>query len=692
MWHSNTNLPRLPFDAERIDERNYINHLPNLGNVDLGDLNPYGPALVEALVGQIQGNAQNNPIRVFAMNMWGDRGFENREFVDLLVAFAGWVYVTCSQQRGADINRVIQGESGPFVDAACGNLLNAFQDLWGYVPDTQEANAVIQQQQNEWQRITYQLRSVQRNMQQQQGGWQQGGRNMGQGGGRQAGGLGFNQRGGGFQGQQRVDVSTLRPSWEQNQPQQRQPAGPGMRGAGFNRGPSPATTTPRPTQTPQAQVQPQQVSGYSALKNVIADEPVPPRQTQIEVPEKQNEERTSDRVNMDKGRYMVPAYQSKYQPAYTPEMMPMVYDRNDNILFYVMDPEGTPTEEVIMDKMTIVEGGRKVDYLEHELDEKLRRIYRVNMSTFAREIEVTPVRGLIPNKKGTIAIQPTEELREELNAADAPRQLVKPIQASSLERAMFLARMEKDRLMLETDDYLEFQVEEVKDGKVFKGALQHLLALNRCKTFAEFHALLDNQYKNDMAMDDELYHFINLRMTENFNRFLAKQMFMEINVDSFMDDYPDFPDYCAKKFGELMRDKVLEAAPEIIARSVSVLQSDGLSMFLHPLGEEERKQLFEPAVFCDRYSVTHLPWSMYDMEKHWRLEGVVTQSSAKQLHDALTAVFARTQTNGCFVHLLITNDDRVIYAYKSAVTKSDFMITTEPPNFMRLTMERGNMF
>jgi hypothetical protein len=512
-------------------------------------------------------------------------------------------------------------------------------------------------------------------------------------GGGRPGGLGFNQR---FQGQpvqqRQVDVSSLRPSWEQNSNQ-----GGGQqpirgRGAGFNHGPSPAAS-PRPTQSPSPPTRAQgPVRGYDALKSVIQDEPVPTRQTAPVQAAAPSDERSTDRVDMGQGRYLVPAYQSKYQPAYTPEKMPLVYDRNENILFYVMDSEGTPTEEIIMDKATIVEGGRKVDYLEHELDEKLRRIYRVNTSTFAREIEVTPIRGLIPNKKGTIAIQPTEELRKELDAADAPRQLVKPIQASCLERALFLARMEKDRLMLDTDDFLEFQVEEVKEGKVFKGALQQLLALNRCKTFAEFHALLDNQNKNDLEMVPDLFSYIDVRMTEAFNRFLAKQMFMEINIDSFVDDYPDFPDYCSKKFGDLMRDKVLEAAPEIIARAVSVLQGEGLATFLHHLDGKERELLVEPAIFCDRYSVTQLPWTMYDMEKHWRLEGVIAQDNAKQLHDAMTAVFARTSTNGCFVHLLITKDDRVIYAYRSAVKKGDFMVTTEPPSFMRITMERGNMF
>jgi hypothetical protein len=146
--------------------------------------------------------------------------------------------------------------------------------------------------------------------------------------------------------------------------------------------------------------------------------------------------------------------------------------------------------------------------------------------------------------------------------------------------------------------------------------------LGRCQTYTEFLALLDNQNRNDPHMTPELYQHINRRMTETFNRFLDKQLYMGLEIDDFVDDWPQFPSFCTKKFGELMTEKVEGSAKEVIARAVSVLHGDGLTKHLHTLSEAERAALDKPAVFCDRYSVTQMPWTMYEMDSHWRLEGV----------------------------------------------------------------------
>lgn len=693
--------PGLPFDPVYIEKRNLVRDRPRLGRVDLGGLNDFSGDLVDFLIREIQDNAERNNLRTFAFNFWGDQGFENDQFVELLRLFAAYVEVILSTQRNVNPIAVIEGEVGPFVKAATAKLSETFEGLREYIPH--EVEREIYDNLNEWNGIARSIRNFTR---QDLGssGYQRGGGGYQRSDSRPGG---FNRQGGtnqaGYRGgdQRQRDAGDLRPTWERDRPAQG--GGPAPQRPGFNRlgvqnGEN--ALDPRNYRRPEQEQEQRPTSRYDALRREINPEvEAPPRSpgaqavhdANVRAPQvtatKASAERPCDVVPIPgENRYLRPAYQMDQTPAYGPTNQPEVFDRTKNILFYVVE-DGKPTSEVIQSKQGIVEGGRKVDYLEHEMDEQLRKMYRVNAGVFMKEQVVPTVgalRRLVPNQKGNIAVLVDDTKRLELDRAGAPRQLTDIIQAASLGRAIFLARMEMDRMGLEDgSEFLEYQVEQVDDALVFRSALSLVLALGNCKSFGEFHALLMNQHANQEAMTDDLFELISKRMTDVFNRFLAKQMFMDINVDDFMQDWPEFPAYCKDKFGDGVHAKVEASAGEIITRAVSILHGESLTKYLHGMTDDDRARLPEPAVFCDRYSVTQLPWTMFEMESHWRLEGLVTDANAKKLHEALFSVIARTGTNGIHTHVLLTKDDREIFAYKSPLLDGDYTVTTEPPGYVK---------
>jgi hypothetical protein len=697
MYYNRGNQPNLPFDPTQPDQRNLIQQRPNLPNFDLGGLYEFGGNLIDNLIVQIQDNAGRNNLRNFAFNFWSQNvnqgPFVNNQFIELIQLFGLWVETVLMQlPQNVDVIAVIQNEAPPFVDAASAHLADMYPDLRQFLPP--EADQQLHQHLNNWRKIERDIHAVRRSYQQNQPGY---------GGGLARGGSGFNRstmggQGGGYQQRTNVNPNALRPSWEQNNVQTPGPA-PVRRGFNNSAPANPGNTPNRPSDgSIGAMKQNTSSSGYKSLRQAVQSnmEPDSPAPQQVNRPTNAPvqaaaaptpvADRPFDCVPLGDGSYLTPAYQTEKTPKYSLNMVPQVFNRDDYILFYLVKPDGKMIETV-QKKSDIQKENATVDYLEHEMDERLRKLYKTNLSVGNREVVVPhlkELRRLVPDKTGTVAVKVNEKERLELDRANAPRQLATPIQASDIGIALFKAAMERDRMGLEDGkDFLEFIIEEIHENQTYPKALELLLALGRCQTYTEFLALLDNQNRNDPHMTPELYQHINRRMTETFNRFLDKQLYMGLEIDDFVDDWPQFPSFCTKKFGELMTEKVEGSAKEVIARAVSVLHGDGLTKHLHTLSEAERAALDKPAVFCDRYSVTQMPWTMYEMDSHWRLEGVLSEDSgAKPFHEALTSLFARTKTNGVHVRVLLTADGREIYVSQSSITDGDFMVTKEPPGFL----------
>lgn len=669
----------LPVDPERPDPRGYVQNTPFLGQQfqnELGAMGDFIIPLIDAIVVNLQNNAGKNALRTFAFNLWSQNGYVNPPFANLVRTFAAHVE-GIAVQFGSSANidgpdGIIAGEAPGIVKMASSFLAKENPEVLSYLPV--EAEGPIMQESGQW-------ASLVRNLTMSNGGGGTGyGRGGGMGGQRQGAGTGYNGRGAPAPSRNYDDI---RPNWERNAaaPAPNQ----GVR-VGLNKPPQAAPLPPP--------VRDQEQSSYSTLKRVLAGEDLPTIRAQAEqsrqapgATQAQPKGKPLHHIPIGDGRWMCAAAISPTKPSYGPFSPPSVYDRETHVLFYVFNKEGVALSEFVMDKPSLVEQGYDVDYLEHELKEALKKQFRANQDVYSRELKGAPIhqiRALMPAERGVVAVQPTAERRDQLNdMTTAPRQIVKPIQDASLERAAFKATIERDREVLDTDAFLEYQAEITNDQYVFANGLKHMLALGRCKDLSEFAITIDSIYRTEETFTTAMYDAVNKRMTAAFNRMLKKQFFMETSIDDFFEDYPDFPRYAADKFGDMLVEKIEAQGQFLIRRATGILQGESLSSYIHQnIPEDVREKYPEPAVFCERYSVTQVPWTIHEINKAWRLEGLVSQVYAKALHAVISSIFARTMTNGCDEHVIWTTDGSRIYAYRSPIDSENFVITTDSTDFI----------
>lgn len=667
---------RLPVDPQQVDTRNFVQQTPVIRRIDLGDMNPFTQALVDALVIQIQDNAERSALRTFAFNYWGYNQFQENQFLELLQAYAAHVQTICMMQN-ADPVEVSRGEAEFFMAAASASLVETFPEITGYLPP--EAEEAIGAALRDWHGIVRDIRAAQRQL---GGGQQRASYQAGSGGGNRYGQAaqpgGFNRNtnvGGGMYGnrggQGQQDTANLRPSWEQNRTVVRNDQVGGAR-SGFNS-----------LQSSVRQNEPMVTAALERVEVIKQKQAQPQSTTRPAYGSRtaQVDPRPMDKITLQDGRVLIPAFLSGLKVTHSPTTPPLVHDRNTHMLFHVVSPDGTLSE-------TIEEKTDAMQYLDHELDEKLKKIYKVNQGVFNRdrvEPNIILARKLIPNKAGTVATLVSEDTRLKLDAIKAPRQLNKLFRVTSLAAAVYAAKLEAARLP-EESDLLEFQVEEVVRPDTTEGMLPHVLTLRRCTTYAEFQATIYDLHKDD-KINDAMMEVLDKRMTAAFNRYNSKQLYLGLVVDSFMMDFEPLLDKVSSTKGEAVTALFLASATSVIRQACSVLTGEGLSEFLKQASDAVETK--EPACFCDRYSVTQLPWTMYEMAHHWRVEGVVTVENAKPFHDALQGIFLRNQTNGIREHLLMTSDEKLIYAYKSPIMEGNFNITIEPPAFSTKFLERA---
>jgi hypothetical protein len=678
-YYSSQPRSNLPVDPERVDTRGLAQNTPFLGQDfqrDLGGIGDFIIPLIDALVVDLQNNAGKNALRTFAFNLWSQSGYVNPAFANLVRTFAAHVEaIAIPFGSSANIDGpdgIIAGEAPRIVKMASSFLAKENPEVLSYLPV--EAEAPIMQEAGQW-------ASLVRNLNMSNGAGATGyGRGGGMAGQRGSAGIGLNGRrdAGGAR-----SYDDIRPSWEKNNQTPYQ--APAVR-VGLNKPPQAAA--------PPAPVQEQAHSGYSTLKRVLAGEDLPTIRAQAQqsrqapaATQTQPKGKPLHHIPIGDGRWLCAAVIAPSKPSYGPLLPPSVYDRETHVLFYVFNTEGTAVGEYVMDKESLQAEGYDVNYLEHELKEALKKQFRSNQDVYSRELKgapMTQIRALMPAERGVVAVQPTKERREELNEmATAPRQIVKPIQDASLERCAFKATIERDREQVETDVFLEYQAEITNDQYVFSMGLKHMLEIGRTTNLTEFAEVIDRLYRTEETFTTEMYEAVNKRMTTAFNRMLKKQFFMDTSIDSFFEDYPDFPRYMADKYGDMLVEKVEAQAPFLIRRATSVLQGEALSTYIHQnIPEDVRDKYPEPAVFCERYSVTQVPWTIHEINKVWRLEGLVSQTHAKALHSVLLSIFARTMTNGCDEHVIWTADGSRIYAYRSPIDDDNFVITTDSPDFI----------
>lgn len=700
--------PRLPVNPEQPDPQCGTNATPNL-RMDLGQMTDFLPALADALVIETQNQVGKNATRTFAFNLWGRNGYLNQEFAEILGVFAMHCESVIIRTNGDPI-QVIQGEAAFFLNAAMGMLVQQYPDLAGFLPP--EAEGHIRGAQRDWAELTRNIRAVQSQYQQRssfQGNTYNQGYNRGMPGSQAApmqGGMGFN----GMRGQNQVQGGNQRPIWDQGTGgQSTYTAQPGNNG--FNRAyaaspaqsyqptqrtvvtPEPATPAraAAPTTAPAtAQFESKARLIQPGEKTMPASDVLPtktPTPTPLSASAAQPKQ--FNRVPLDDGTELYAAVNSPYKVIWTPQRPPLAFDREKYLLFHRVTPN--PTEDQVALQESLQNRIPGMDYLDHELDEGLKRIYR-NQSEFSRHSgppQMATLSRIVPNETGRVGTLVSEERLKALDAAKAPRTLQEPMVADSIEGGMAEAHLEILRHG-GNGKTLEFLLKQCREYCLEAGAYSRVLELKRCDTY---ESLLDKLVTFGLEYpDSELTDICNERLTRAFNRFMTKSMYFNWSIDNLIEDYPDAKAKVDSSCGELLQAQFARSVRYVIDQALHMLDEDELNTwFQRHLPDEAADSFEEPVVFANPLTVTTVPWTMYELEKRFRLEGLVTKERASELFDALEAIFLRTtdpsastDAQTCMKlreHVIVTSDNHRLYARASYLSPGlqHYGVTLEPP-------------
>lgn len=670
MFGQNNNLP---FSADRADGMNYIRNtheFPNL-NVDLGqNMNPYGFDCMQALIVEIQNNAESNPLRVFAYNLFSDNRFANDPFVEVLRIFASRVEGICLQRQGMDPRQVIQSEVGEVVRSATGYLVKQFPALQRYLPTDnygnidREAVASIETAIRNWEYLIGEFQAMHR----PQG----------------FGNSGYNR---GYQSNN--GPMDFRPSWSTSN---RSDNGQGMGGrAVYSAGPTapgrsgfgaaPAQVDMRPSWETSGSTLPE--PNRTAPISKAYSSPMRPQPQPYAPPAKTLETRPLPTRSQPFGNLEGSAMDKTYPQTFT--VGGNTYELAKSLNQTAVDHFGTgrPIVDITKDAVVVerdaegktawavIEGGGPVDYLKHEHDRVMREFFQETHPTDEGAVEpvnILATRSLVPNQRGSVATHVDEEERKALDDAHAPRKVITPMVVGSLAEARLRAQVEGNRLAGndgKDDGFLEYVVEEVSALAAGEEATKAVLSLRQARGLVDFRDRIKEAHaKGDIS--EALYDILKARCNVAFRRYCQSYFLFTEWADDFMEDVEDLINVIERKYGKRVRELFEQKYRLLIHAVTSVLTGESLKRYLSQIPQRSKAYSGEPAVFVERYSVTEVPYSAQAIAKRWGASaGTVNETRTPELKKALDAIFSRTDANDVMEHAIVSTDGYPFHFYRS---------------------------
>lgn len=158
------NQPSLPYDPQRLTQpwmQIDVNNPPFVPNYQCEPyLMQYGPYVAGLLMLEIQGRAQDNPLRTFAYNMYAMNGFNNADFCELFAAMMDYVAMMMYQRRFASPDEAAAQLVEEMVDMAVALNVQDYPPLQNYI--TQDVYYSVQETIQQQQRMRH-ARQVFRN-------------------------------------------------------------------------------------------------------------------------------------------------------------------------------------------------------------------------------------------------------------------------------------------------------------------------------------------------------------------------------------------------------------------------------------------------------------------------------------------------------------------------------------------------
>lgn len=341
---------------------------------------------------------------------------------------------------------------------------------------------------------------------------------------------------------------------------------------------------------------------------------------------------------------------------------PKAYNPETHVKMHVRHADGMITE-------TIVEKDETMNYLEHELDSKMRTRYD---ATARRDENVAVDLGLLSRLR-PVPEQPISTVKEEEVKTEGVEEIVDDTPIQTLDTTILVSELSHARTKLKialkkagvnTESPFEYYVDEVTPVLVGEADAARARELTtQCSTPKEL------ALKISEIEDQELRTLLDRRMTDAINHALQNNMGLKgWAMDSFLGDYKALIDALAQDYSEGLVIQFNTYFDNLCSAACAVVEDERtVSFALNKLGlalEEVEETQMQVLAFVTRHSVTRLPWQLRDLKVVLDQDrpSLVSESQLPKLHEALNSVLLRTVDLPLVYanRYLLTSDDRVL--------------------------------
>lgn len=365
-----------------------------------------------------------------------------------------------------------------------------------------------------------------------------------------------------------------------------------------------------------------------------------------------NDKRLFDWVLMEDGTQLRPAYQSSWKASFNPEVpaTPM-YNPETHILFHMKQPDGTVVE-------TALEREDAMNYLDHELDPKLRQVSKE--AEQAREGKMAPAWQLVEQLRP----QPSQPLAtsEPLSDDAEAHKLVLSAPAEFLKTSSLADGIKRASLKLKVDHPgilskgFELYVDRGVLTTVVNPDFELLFQLGNADSYKSLFHLM-----TEADADEELIGEVDKRIAAGITEALTQNMGLKgWSITSFRDDFGDLLAALKQDYGDAVLPHLENKALEVISRSLSHYSEKELADIRKTVGLEDDVVAL---VWRERSSVTRLPVSSDELKIPVDTGVMVGATEHPQMYKTLSAIFIRTEDVPFTYHgRYLATTDGVVYA------------------------------
>jgi hypothetical protein len=275
---------------------------------------------------------------------------------------------------------------------------------------------------------------------------------------------------------------------------------------------------------------------------------------------------------------------------YTPAADPLKY-----CWFLVKFPDGTI-------KDTFVEWSPMLNYLNHEIDDELKRqAYRPNGVVKANAFVLANI------SKETVAAIPAAPMVDKTKLAQATNPVVVEsafVGCSDLENEVAAVKKVRELLELDADDIVpahEYQSMCMHQLDISFDTMEELQKIATSGSLGlaahELNALVAQG-----LLPARYFRFLDKRLTDTVNAFVRDSLSVkDCTIESFATDVVELMDVLAQHYSTELRDLLTNATPLILAR--------GLTVERFSMDGDDRDDIFA----IDHYTNFQLPWLLADI-------------------------------------------------------------------------------